>query len=87
MTHFIDCQAEIAETYSKIETAYTKTIMQRANTENFSRTLIEVCFEGNNAFKEVYNSVWENTIENAEQHGQYFLCRHNFPPFLDPWLS
>ena len=33
------------------------------------KTFVEVCFEGNAAFKDVYDTVWEKTIENAERDG------------------
>ena len=49
--------------------AYLKEIEERTSEPGHLKKWIEVGFEGNTAFKKVYDTIWVNTIANAEKNG------------------
>ena len=49
--------------------AYLKEIEERISEPGRLKTWVEVGFEGNAAFKKVYDTIWINTIANAEEKG------------------
>ena len=49
--------------------AYLKEIQERISVSGRLKTWIEVGFEGNAAFKKVYDTIWVNTIANSEEKG------------------
>ena len=50
--------------------AYLIEIKKRTSEPGRLKTWIEVGFEGNAAFKKVYDTIWVNTIVNAEKNGR-----------------
>ncbi len=51
--------------------AYLIEIEKRTSKRGHLKTWVEVGFEGNAAFKKVYDTIWVNTIANAEKSGWY----------------
>ena len=51
--------------------AYLIEIKKRTSEPGRLKTWVEVGFEGNAAFKKVYDTIWVNTIANAEKSGWY----------------
>ncbi len=49
--------------------AYLTEIEERIREPGRLKTWIEVGFEGNAAFKKIYDSIWLNSIANAEKDG------------------
>jgi hypothetical protein len=49
--------------------AYLKEIEERISEPGHLQKWVAVGFEGNAAFKKVYDTIWVNTIANAEKHG------------------
>ena len=47
--------------------AYLIEIKKRTSEPGRLKTWIEVAFEGNVAFKKVYDTIWVNTIANTEK--------------------
>ncbi len=64
-------QAELRETVLQMAEAYLKEIKTRISEPGHLKTWIKVGFEGNAAFKQVYDTVWTNTIENTETEGGF----------------
>ena len=57
------------EIVHKMSEAYLKEIEERISEPGRLKTWVEVGFEGNAAFKKVYDTIWINTIANAEKKG------------------
>jgi hypothetical protein len=50
--------------------AYLKEIEERISEPGHLKKWVEVGFEGNTAFKKVYDAIWVETIANAEKDGR-----------------
>jgi hypothetical protein len=50
--------------------AYLKEIEKRISEPGHLKKWVAVGFEGNAAFKKVYDTIWVNTIANAEKNGR-----------------
>jgi len=59
--------AALVDITSKMETRYKEVIEERCKQDGRTFKFIEVARAGNDAFKEVYDSVWFNTVANAEE--------------------
>ncbi len=68
--------------------AYLTEIEERISEPGHLKKWVEVGFEGNTAFKKVYDTIWINTIANAEKNGWYLLrIAEKFPCHGHPILS
>jgi hypothetical protein len=50
--------------------AYLKEIEERISESGHLKKWVQVGFEGNTSFKKVYDTIWVNTIVNAEKNGR-----------------